>query len=514
MNERRLYLGAMAAVALIHIAAIAFLPVLPAQDLPQHLTYARIFQDPTLPLFAALYQLPSELQPYFVPYLVLARLGRWIGLMTALRLILSAYVIVLLVALDALVRAVRPGKNPMTALLGAALIWSPVAAMGFLSFLLCVPVFVLGAALLFRGRPLFGLALVGALLASLHAAAAGIFLVLGAIHFAVAPSRRRAIALVSALAGTALTLAAWHVCGSLGVGEHLVLDREALRRAHGLEFINDWLRLDWSTLPVQLDYLRWTLLGPWRLGGQLVVLAALAVVGWLARAGAPALHRRTVLVFGILAFAAPFGLHAPSEVTFLNLRLLTLAATLTIVLVDPARFGSPLARSLLVVAALAISAHFVVRSVRFAHEAEPALALLDQTQPGTVMSSLVFGGRSRELGKQFRVAHFLPMYFTVLHDGAATQFWARYTDHLPIDYRAGRRPAGTDDWHPGRFRFDQLRDSRYLLVGGCDPDDDSAATCDDERRSQRQVPVRPICLGRWCLYDLAQRGTQIAQLPR
>jgi hypothetical protein len=120
------------------------------------------------------------------------------------------------------------------------------------------------------------------------------------------------------------------------------------------------------------------------------------------------------------------------------------------------------------------------------------------------MMSLVFDGRSAQFGEQFRVTHFLPMYYMIFHDGINTQFWGRYTEHLPIGWRPGQRPASTPDWKPQEFSLTDLRDSDYLLfqsVAEDSPRDQQAATRRITALLERSTETIE-CRGLWCLYRI------------
>src|ERR1700679_295240 len=91
-----------AALLLANLVLVWALPLIPAQDLPQHLTYIRIFADygdPNL-IFKDFYTLPTGFQPYDSVYLLLAWIARHSSVLFALRLALSAYVILMFVGFD------------------------------------------------------------------------------------------------------------------------------------------------------------------------------------------------------------------------------------------------------------------------------------------------------------------------------------------------------------------------------------------------------------------------------
>lgn len=71
---------------------------------------------------------------------------------------------------------------------------------------------------------------------------------------------------------------------------------------------------------------------------------------------------------------------------------------------------------------------------------------------------------SAHFGKQFRLTHYLPMYFTVRQGGINTQFWARYTDHLPIGYRPGNSPPIRLTGSPHQFNAGHLAAGADLIL--------------------------------------------------
>ena len=502
------------------------LPVLPGQDLPQHLAYARILLDydrPDLP-YHDLYLRPTHLEPYFVVYWFLGAVGRRWGLVAAFRLLMSLEVVATLVAFDALVRALRPAESraSWTGLLGGVLIWSPVACMGFLSFLVCVPLFLFACAgyarLLARSHArlaLLAMLVCTAALSSLHIVAAGLFLLLVGLDALLNRDRRRLVwCLVIALTES-VTLFAWSLWGGIGLGKswHFELV-ESLRRTLGLDFVGSLFRMKWNDPLLKLTYAAWTVLGPFSASGLFVAAAGASTLAAIAvaerrrhssPAGAAAQPQpwlRSALAFALLSWLMPWGLYVPTEITFLDLRAMTLACGLLFALVPAHWFASRRAQLALASFVLLQTGIFHVSAVRFSREAAPALKLERAAAPHGMMMSLVFHNRGSGFGSLFRVTHFLPMYYTILERGTNTQFWARYTDHLPVDYRANHRPANTADWNPERFALGDLHDSEYLLVQAATADDSSEVQR-DYRRVEGMLRGKATtvgCDGLWCLY--------------
>ncbi len=468
----------------MHLAAFWFAPVLPGQDLPQHLAYARIFADyRSNHLYQDLYQLPERFQTYFLSYYALAGLAPIMPVTVATRLLFSLYAVAMVGAFAALVRAThrldRGLGIPSTTPLAALIIWNPLAAMGFFEFVLTGPIFVFGFACYLRlsvdgerwtTRVL--LVAMAVLLASLHVAAAGMFVLFVTLHAALKHDGRSLEASLLAIASTALAFAVWNLVGEPGLGSMAGIDWLDRSRANaGLSFISEAMTAKWNDPLTKIGYAAWALLGPFRFTSQVTIAAILGAVFYLAdrrnRAPSDAFARETtrfvMLMLGI-CFLIPWGIYVPTEFTFIDFRVLTYSVLVGLACISPALFSSPRAVLAIAGAAVLVSGHFAWQTFQLGREVAPAISLLRRATPGGMMASLSFKNQSAFFGDLFRVTHFLPMYYTVEGAGANTQFWAKYTDHLPIGYKAGRDPGGTADWAPDTFRLVDLKRSNYLFV--------------------------------------------------
>lgn len=524
----RTYWIAWSSLAFVHILIVWLLPVLPGQDLPQHLAYARIFRDyhdRNLP-FAEFYTLPARFQPYFSVYWLLAHIGRWMTISAAMRVVMSAYVLALLGTFHALVRAVHDDVEtrppPWTALLGGGLVWNPIVCMGFVPFIVCIPIF-LGACALYlrwiRGHAPSWVALATLLLcaamASVHIVAAGSFLLFVSLHLWRADRRTvAATALVWTTIATVLWL--WHLRGDVGLGQSEKIDfGEAYRSTFTLDFITEALKIQWYSPLATITYSLWAILGPYRWARLFVTALAVVVLAWATRDGAPDARppRRTTRIFvafAALAALAPWGLYVPTEITFLNFRLLALAFMLCLALVPPRRFASRPSRNTLFVFVLFVTIQFVTAVTSFAHESRSVLTLLRDARPRGTILTLTFHSSSERFGRIFRMSHFLPMYYTIDDGGIVSQFWADYVPHLPIGYRTGKKPAQPPDWEPWNFRAEHLGDAAFVLI--------QAPNDDDGRRAQAgYANAQTIlnnsadlvrCDGLWCLYRVRRDQPQ------
>src|SRR5262249_16325242 len=132
-----------------------------------------------------------------------------------------------------------------------------------------------------------------------------------------------------------------------------------------------------------------------------------------------------------------------------------------------------------------------------------------------ILMSLPYHNRTDYFGKLYRLSHFLPMYYTIQHGGIATQFWAKYTDHLPIEYKPGVRPNHTPDSNPQKFQLTHLAASHYPLrqsANGEDPNDTQRVR-KSTRETVQQNAELVACEGLWCLYRLnVKRDTPATQV--
>jgi len=514
-----------------HLALVWMLPVLPGQDLPQHLAYARILLDYHRPelSFQNYYDLPTAFQPYFVSHYLLAAFGRVVGLDAALRLLLSGYVIATLLAFQSLVAAIhrpRPVDLAWSTLLGSLIVWNPVLCMGFLEFLVAFPFILWGAALTIRcgdpGRTMRQIALLIACTAgavSTHLVAAGCILLFALLHATFNPSGRRWSTALAAFATSAGAFGLWMRFGQTGVSGFAATANwaDAFHDAQGFDFITRALRIQWYDPPTKLNYVLWTILGPFRpavlAGTSLVFGAAIWAIKRSASGVADSdvdlvAARRTILSFAVVCWLTPWGLSVPSEVTFLNFRMFTVAFALGLAAVSPHWFRAARGRIALVLACAFALGHFAYRAAAFAGEARPVITLLRKARPLGPMLPLVYHDKSAHFGKTFRLTHYLPMYYTSKEGGINAQFWARYTEHLPIGYRQGKAFRTPPDWHPARFEPAHVAAFRYVVMQAA-TDEDSTENREAATRAEDtlgKLADRVECESGWCLYRVRDNG--------
>ncbi len=508
--------AALALVVVGCIAPIWWAALLPAQDLPVHLAYARIIGDDSDPL-GQQFQAVSSFQPYFSTYYFLTSVGRLTSLLGAARLLFTLYVLALFGAMYLLARAAHPDeprdRPPAAVFLVAPLVWNPVVAKGFLSFLVAMPLVVLAAALVLmaKTRPrlsLLGLTFTLAAAASLHVYAAGCAMLVVTLLAAFDRKRRTLIAALLADAAAAVTTFIWRLVGEVGIGDKPVAWSSALREAVGFDVVTDALHVNWGTPPLKLTYALYTLLGPWGPLGQLVTFVALVVViavcvrsgGRLASCPCPAL--RAALAFAGIAFLLPWGIELPSQFGFIDLRTMTVAALLVAGLVPPRFFGHDRARIALVGFALLACVQLQQKFASFSKEGQSVVRLLRQTGRSQGLLFLALDGEASGWGRAFQLTRHLPFLHTALNGGVNLQLWDRYASHLPVEYRPGRKPSALSVWKPADFELGHLDGAQALLVQEPAPDGPGPnILLFNKLPSQLQGRFRgPTCDGAWCLY--------------
>jgi hypothetical protein len=535
-RDRAVRIALLVATA-IHLGVIWAAPILPGQDLPQHLAYARILADyDKTALFQRLYQLPERFQTYFTTYYVLAALTPLLSLVTAVRLVLSVYVMATVFAFTALVRASngldRREGLPGTALLATLIIWNPVACMGFLEFALTGPVLMGAVACYLRlsagDRSFwtrFGLVVTSVLLASLHVAVAGIFIAYLTIHGLAKRDSVSLDASLFAVTPLALVFGFWNLSGEPGLGSVAHVDwRDVFKSNSGLSFFSELVKAKWNDPLTKVGYGLWAIFGPFRWTGQLMVAAMLGLAAAASDRLSPGIKasiktraRGSAAGLLVVAFLAPWGIYVPTEFTFIDFRIVAFGVILALACVSPLRFQSKRAVMSLGAASILASMHFAWRTLEFNKEVAPALALLKIATPPGVLASLSFGKQSQYFGDQFKVTHFVPMYYTVENGGVNTQFWGKYTDHLPVGYKRGMDPGGTPDWWPGKFKLADLTAVQYLLVQRPGTFNSAKTWAEYSKVMSRIESTQALsvadCKGAYCLYKVDRGRLPLEQGP-
>jgi hypothetical protein len=521
-------------LSLADILLVWCLPVLVGQDLPQHLSYARIladYADPGLP-FRETFLLPNHPQPYFTAYLLLAPIARVTSILTACRVVYTAYVVGMVMSFASLVGAVHPAaqgerRTPWTVLFGPLLVWNPVQCVGFLPFMLALPAVLLGVSAVMRAtagrarRPVLTLAFVSALAASLHLVAGGSLVAFACLYAVFRRSRRAFQVAGLTFAATLATLGIWRVVGERGLAELPDGMLAAAVARDGLwNGVASGLGMRWSTPASRWDFVVATVLGPLANGAKLAIglaIVCLAAVVWTMRGERPGRDETApsglpyvlaVAFFTAMVVVTPTSMVLPEDICLLDFRLYVIAFMLAVAAIAP-RALTP-ARAQLAVAAFSafVLAVWARQLAGASREASSVVRLVGQLAPKDTLLALPFHDRSEFLDEDNSVTHYFPVYNTALRGGVTSLFWGKFSQHLPVGYRAGHEPARPPDWDPARVTRGQLLASSHVMVEWPDAGDaDFRRYGADRVRQELDSGFAPMgCDGRWCLYKSPPRG--------
>lgn len=528
-----------AGIVLLYGALLLLMPVLPGQDLPQHLAYAAVIADGgRTEALATWLADPRPISPYSLTHHLLAALMGPLGAEGALRLLLIGWMFAWMAALDRLVRVVwrgtagLDGGGPWTPLLGAGLLWGPVAAMGFLPFQLAMPpaLFGLAAALDHAegGARRVWVWAVGwaALATSLHLAAGGLLVGLVAVHACAHPSARRWASAGAVGLGAVGAAVAWSWAGAAGVTTRSPDLVEAWRQARGLEFWALAFGMEWRDPLSKLSQVLWTTLGPYRWDGLVLVGGAALGLAWVVsrevRTRRPAEVEprvrgmgRTALLWVGAGILCPWGIEIPSIISYIDLRFWSLIAAAGVAVVPPTWFTGPRARRALLAFVVAQGLHFGARAHSFAQEAAPALSLLHDAAGPDLSAALTFHPTSDHFAAVARLEHFLPVYALSHEASLNTRFWGCNNPQMPVCWEGDKPPRRPPEWEPWLFDPHQLGDARWILVRAPEPDDPAQLRQGWDRVAPAlaRVTAKLRCDGGWCLYRLSSRPKS-APTPR
>lgn len=518
----------LAALVLGELVLIATLPVIVGQDLPQHLSYARIladYADPRL-AFQSAFTLPARPQPYFTAYLLLAPLTRLTSVLTACRVLYGAYVVAMAASFAALVTAIHAPdasparKTPWTVLFGALLPWNPVQLVGFLPFMLALPAILAGAAAIVRssrrptGWTALALVLATAATTSLHLVAGATLVVFSVLYALFHRSRRAFAAALGTLVTVGATLALWHALGERGLAEFPTDAWVASVRSDGLlQGTVTALGVQWNASDIKWSFVVATVLGPlprWAkltVGVGIVALAAVVVSKRSERRVSPAdvsrwPFRLAALAFLLLVVATPASIRLPDDICLLDFRLYVVAFLFGVACLEPRWFEPLRARVAVTAFGVLVLGVWARQLGGAAGEAMAVVRLVDGLQPTDTVLALPFHDRSEYLDEDNSVTHYFPVYFTALRGGVTSSFWGKFSHHLPVGYRTGREPQRPPDWDTARFTRAELTHASHVLVEWPDVEDGDARVFAAERlRDELDDGFTPMgCDGRWCLF--------------
>jgi hypothetical protein len=512
MSRERSFWIALAVLTVAYAVLPWTLDVVPGHDVPQHLAYARILRDlddPALALDATYYAV-RPFDTYFAIHHVLAALGAVVGIVPACKLVYSFFAAALPLSAVAMGRAVWREPTPWPALAATCLVWSPVACMGFLPFMLALPAVLLAVAAYARAarcpdpKRLGLVALALALVTCLHVVAAGMTLLFLALSAACARRRPAWLAALVGLVGAGATAALLPGHGSRVRWDALLGDI----LTHGLVAGTiGHFRMSWTGIGEKGRLLLGTIPGPFTTNVKLAlgaVLVAVVLVIALAprgvREAGSALssgraHVGACAAFLGLSFVVPTAVQVPDDVCLVDLRMLVVAALLGCAAVPPSFLASARAR----VAGLSlVVAFFVTWSVTLSglsREAAPVLRLVRTLGPHDRVLALAMHGSSEHLDPSNALTHYLPVYSLVLRAAPVTSFWGDFAPHLPVGYRTP--PPRPPDWAPWSVEPSHVAAATHVLLERSDEDDEVQAAT--SRLMRDPALERVACEARWCL---------------
>lgn len=478
-------LGVVCGLAAISLALPLFVSsYLPIQDLPQHVAAVRVLSEFSRPEFRFqefFEQVPFQ-TPYWSAYALAILLSAFVGPLLAVKLVLALALVGTPFALRALLRAL--GKPEAYALLSIPLAYNAHVVLGFVNFVLALPLMLFGIALAVElrtkatGKIPVLLALVGCAAFLTHVVPYAV-LVASASCFWLERDLRRFLRRLFVLAPSLVMAASW-LCFQPS-GQHLLgSSRSDSPRAESQGPLEALTRLpSWLTDVLQDRRGLWVLAG-WSLV-IVFIIGARALAGPRARTQredesktelAGELDRRLFAVFG-LALAGYFLLPAGyGWIWPINARFSIVCALLGIALLPPV---GPRAQRFAVMMALAVtSLHLGSVLVAFsAAEREYAglPQLLERMPAGRRVAGLIFRPGSEAVA-------FAPYLHAVawyqVERGGAVMFTFADFPQSPIRFRSDNRPPKVPprwEWQPRRVRTEtELEWYDYLLCRGAPPE--------------------------------------------
>ena len=451
------------------------------------------------------------------------------GVVPAAQLLFSLYAIGLGAAFAALHRSVggeaaRRSLAPAVALV-AFVVWSPVAWMGFLPFLLATPA-VVGSYAAFRrslGEGAAGCRRVGAALAAVASAlhpAAG--LALGALVGLRAVAAFLPAGAAVETSRRVLRNASVFLAASLGP---ILL--ATLRGGHGGggAFASFAVEAEWGDPIAKGAYVLLALVGTFPAPLKVAAAGALAAVAGaaaLARSGTGsggtearargrtslegAERRRDLLAAGaflVVALAAPAAVKRPSDLAFLDYRLVTVAVTVLLAHVRLPR--RPLVDGVTWAAAGVATAAWAFTFTGLRGEQRSVARLLSGLEPGHRLLALPIDPGSRYLDERNTATRYWPLWHTITNGGLTSSFWGRFSPHLPVGYREGEGFPSPHDWRPWEVTSAHLAFATHVLIAFPDDAEGEWALLLQELRARVSARARSVvCEDRLCLFTLRE----------
>jgi hypothetical protein len=484
------------------------MPVFPFQDLPMHLTYAHLLAN--WDKASLYYTKAAEYNVYFNLHYLLAGLSKIFGnVENAFRFGMAIYFVVFFFCLRFLQQTLEKFKITIE--------WRPhfillalngTMLLGFVAYAWGIPLVILGFALSMRWQ------LDKYVLASVNfKALMALIFVLGLMH----PVLPWAFILATAvylyplypapktLSIFSLPLILLWFIGVPGKKNILNIPDNFIHNGYGFEFIDTLFKTNWSGVPTKMNYFFWQWALPVRIIPLLVMLfIMLALFLYVYRQHRqlnwnrpPMFKRANWLLF--LGLMLPWGIYWPSEITFINFRMVSTWGMLPFLLMGTFWCQSILGKNLWRWLGILQSTVLLVVLWLAAGDFRAPFSLLEKLPKNASLMPLIYEGNSPSLAKIYRATHFAAMYYVIRNEGRSHQFWGRYTSHLPVDWQDRERMPGPPDWRPWEFEEKHLVRADYVLINF--PFDRKREDMSAQQILERNS-ISVQCQHNWCLYGI------------
>jgi hypothetical protein len=149
LSEQRAFRLALGGLLLAYLAPVLLTEVLPMQDLPIHMAVVRTLTDEGQPGWSARFASRLEFEPYAGYYAICLGLAKIVGAGAANRLILASYIFALPLSFLYLLGAIDYSRR-WACLATLPLVYSDCYLVGFVNYLLALPLALLGLGMILR----------------------------------------------------------------------------------------------------------------------------------------------------------------------------------------------------------------------------------------------------------------------------------------------------------------------------------------------------------------------------
>jgi hypothetical protein len=489
---------------LIILAVIWNNTFLPMQDLPQHLYMAWIANnyDNTALGLADTYLLRDQFGPYRATYLLQRLFSFVVEPTTAVRVIVSLYVLLVAALVLNLQHQGDSGLVGWAGLLLVPAALHPMYFYGFLNFTLSIPVLVFALfdfrkLLLAEGsRRLWPQALWITALFLIHPYTLLVHIVL--VVASIALLARSRDSLLRGLAIFAVCLAlffSWMTYASAG------------STAAGLEALPD-ARMVWWPLQYNLNFMAMMFAGMRFSGGGdwlvlslwLALIPVMAVGFWRAQTSyAVGLWLPLLATLALIGFfVLPFSVQTDARFTFFSVRMAPVFLFLAVAALTALPLH-PLAGRLIAVLALCLTLSVAVLHDRVSREVADIAPVIDKMRAGETILPLISNSRSAFLDPIFfaQFHYHGVFYYHLLSPGGANPdlFHNRL---MPVAFQDGKRPPRPSQRQ--LYRWSEYHQYyRYVIGRGLDPRFDAQLTTSTRLLAEA---------GGWRVYDLGERASR------